>query len=119
MRSFGLTTAGRARFSNNTVANEMLPTLPRYISKISTMRETRSSCVVMPTVSPTVPIAEKHSNSTALNLMSGLRQLIIKVPVTTSNILVKNTYTARLNAPSGIRLPNTSALCLCETPANV
>ena len=53
------------------------PTLPAYISKMSMTLEPMESVGVMPVVTPTVQMAEQHSNSTCESVHSGSKAQII------------------------------------------
>lgn len=75
-------------FSNNATANETLPTLPQYISNISTIWEVVPSVVVTPAVRPTVLIAEKVSIK-AFERLTGSVAHMINAPLKASDKFMK------------------------------
>ena len=63
--SAGAVTVFGGLLSISAAANEILPTLPRYIRKIMTHLDNVVSERVIPVLRPTVPIAEKTSSITS------------------------------------------------------
>ena len=82
--STGLRTSAVPRFLPSASASVRIPTLPAYISKISTICESTPREGVMPRLTPTVPIAETVSNRTDMNPAVSAAQMI-NVPVSAIN----------------------------------
>lgn len=85
------------------------PTLPRYISAMSTILENSLHSAVTPQLRPTVAIAEAHSN-TQSGRLSPSTILIIELPAKSRKMYIKSMVTALFTASFEIRLLNTFIL---------
>ena len=86
------------------MAKDKLPTRPKYISRITTIRLIMFNCVVSPAVMPTVLIAEITSKRVSKPLKF-CRMHKINAAVVAKKRLVQNTAADLRSASSSKRLP--------------
>ena len=101
----GSFTGALCLFSVKNKANDMLPILPQYISKISIYFDATVISLVIPVEIPTVPMAENISIRISDN-GSVSNPAMISVQTAASIKFIKNTVEAFLMESSSIRLPN-------------
>ena len=115
--SCGCRTDAEALFCAKTSAKERLPRRPQYIRTIIITCDIIFRSLVIPTVIPTVPIAESTSNSTSSKFNNGCNAIMTIVAMIVSVALMTTTAFAFFTTSSVSRLPKRLMSSLFNTIA--